>query len=130
MDTNAIIDLTGGLLPSTSEAWLENIINRNQQSLSVVTRIEVFAKPISVEEHATIQLLIDSSLIYGLTESVIQETIRLRQTYRRKLPDAIIAATALVHNLTLVTRDAAGFRAIAGLKVIDPHDAGNLPALP
>ncbi|MBC7448068.1 MAG: hypothetical protein H7330_08420 [Hymenobacteraceae bacterium] len=65
-----------------------------------------------------------------MDELVVQETIRLRRLHRRKRPDAIIiAATALVHRLTLITRNVADFRAIAGLTVLDPHDAASLPTL-
>lgn len=37
-----------------------------------------------------------------------------------KLADAVIAATALVHNLTLVTKDVDDFKRVPGLEVIDP----------
>jgi toxin FitB len=36
------------------------------------------------------------------------------------LADAIIAATALVHNLPLVTRNETDFKHVAGLRVINP----------
>ncbi|EMM77923.1 toxin-antitoxin system, toxin component, PIN domain protein [Leptospira santarosai str. 2000030832] len=50
----------------------------------------------------------------------MQETIRLRQAYKIKTPDAIIAATALVHGLTLVSRNVPDFSSISNLNVIDP----------
>lgn len=40
----------------------------------------------------------------------------------RKRVDTLIAATALVHDLTLVTRDIADFRGIPGLKIHNPWD--------
>jgi len=46
---------------------------------------------------------------------------------RIKLPDAIIAATALVHNLPLLTRNVADFQAITTLVVLNPHDSAQLP---
>ena len=94
----------------------------------MITRIELFAKPITAGEHTTIQALLDSSRAYGLTEPVIQRTIRLRRSHSCKMPDAIIAATALVHGLALVTRDG-GFCTITGLSLIDPHDPASLPAI-
>ena len=39
-----------------------------------------------------------------------------------KLGDAIIAATALVHNLILISRNTADFINIEGLDIIDPHN--------
>ena len=39
-----------------------------------------------------------------------------------KLPDAIIAATAINHNLILITRNVADFKKITRLKVLNPYD--------
>ncbi len=64
-----------------------------------------------------------------LSKPIAAATINLRRTYRRKLPDAVIAATGLIHQLPVITRDAAGFRSIAGLTVLDPHDSAALPSL-
>jgi predicted nucleic acid-binding protein len=51
---------------------------------------------------------------------VIAKTIELRKKYRIKLPDAIIAATAIVHELTLITRNTPDFKSINGLKLLSP----------
>ena len=55
---------------------------------------------------------------------MIAKSIELRQIRRMGLADAIIAATALVHAMPLVTRNADDFKAIEGLEVINPFDAG------
>ena len=49
---------------------------------------------------------------------------RLRVLMRRKmgLADAIIAATALVHGLKLVTRNVDDFKHIAGVEIVNPFD--------
>lgn len=46
----------------------------------------------------------------------------MRRKYKTKLPDAIIAATALVHNLTIISRNTADFKNIEGLKVLDLYN--------
>jgi predicted nucleic acid-binding protein len=51
----------------------------------------------------------------------VSRTIEIRKAYRIKLPDAIIAATALVNDYTLVSRNLGDFEKIEGLTVIDPH---------
>lgn len=48
-------------------------------------------------------------------------TIAIREIYKIKLPDAIITATALVYNLTLITRNISDFQNIESLKIINPH---------
>jgi len=48
--------------------------------------------------------------------------ISIRKIHRIKLPDAIIAATALVNGLELVTRNINDFKNIDGLNLINPWD--------
>jgi len=55
-----------------------------------------------------------------LTEEVEKQTIQIRKIKKIKLPDAIIAATAMVYNLTLVTHNMDDFKSIQGLKIINP----------
>ncbi|MBI1193471.1 MAG: PIN domain-containing protein [Bacteroidetes bacterium] len=50
------------------------------------------------------------------------KTAEIRKTYNIKLPDAIIAATSLAYDLTLLTRNTADFKNIIGVNVINPHD--------
>jgi tRNA(fMet)-specific endonuclease VapC len=38
-------------------------------------------------------------------DSIFKETIKIRKKYKLKLPDAIIAATAIVNNATLLSAD-------------------------
>lgn len=40
-----------------------------------------------------------------LDARIMDEAIRLRKTYRLKIPDAIVAATALTQQLPLLTAD-------------------------
>ncbi|CAB5495841.1 PIN domain-containing protein [Bathymodiolus thermophilus thioautotrophic gill symbiont] len=40
-----------------------------------------------------------------MSEDIKEQAIQLRQTHKLKTPDAIICATALVNNATLLTND-------------------------
>lgn len=53
----------------------------------------------------------------GLSEAVIAQTIQVRKAHSLKLPDAVIAATALVHTLQLVTANTADFQRVERLAV-------------
>jgi predicted nucleic acid-binding protein len=55
----------------------------------------------------------------------VDASILIRKKHKTKLPDAIIAATALVYDLTLITRNTSDFKCIAELKTIDPHSLNN-----
>ena len=59
-------------------------------------------------------------LVLPLTESVEERAIALRQERKMGLADAIIAATALVHGLTFVTRNVDDFKHIARLRLFNP----------
>jgi predicted nucleic acid-binding protein len=59
---------------------------------------------------------------YSLTSKVAELCISIRQKYRVKLPDAIIAATALYLSLPLMTRNVKDFSLIPDLKLINPFE--------
>jgi predicted nucleic acid-binding protein len=64
----------------------------------------------------------NTAFLFPLDEAVTKETILLRREHGKlKLGDAIIAATALIHELDLVSRTTSDFKNIKGLWVIDPH---------
>ena len=58
--------------------------------------------------------------VHPLDAAVIERAIALRQESKMGLADAIIAATALVHGLNLVTRNDGDFKHVAGLRVVNP----------
>lgn len=66
------------------------------------------------------QEFIQDATVLGLTSDVISECVKIRRSKKIKTPDAIIAATAIVHSLTLITSDS-DFNNIQGLQVIDPN---------
>jgi predicted nucleic acid-binding protein len=46
----------------------------------------------------------------------------IRRHYQTRLADALIAATALIHNLRLATRNLQHFTPIEGLQIEKPYD--------
>ena len=126
-DTNTIIDLVVGRLPIASIAWLEQELGQQTVAISVVTRIELLTKKEPASEYETMQSFVKSVDVLLLDELVTQQTISLRQQHRVKLPDAIIAATALAHGLSLLTRNMRDFQAVGGLRVMDLHSTVPLP---
>ena len=69
-----------------------------------------------------LQDFINNATVFGLEESIIVKTIAIRKNYGIKLPDAIIAATALTHGLILMTRNTKDFATILDLEVLNPHE--------
>ena len=61
-------------------------------------------------------------ILLPLNEATTKQTILLRRNYKKlKLGDAIVAATAIVYNLILVSRNTRDFINIKGLRVINPY---------
>lgn len=105
LDTNYIL----GLLKSSPRVQ-EDAVSRGllieQCAYSVITRIELLGFPgISEDESRLINQKLHQLTFLPLVESIEKRTIRLRQACRIKLPDAIIASTALEHGLELLTFD-------------------------
>jgi len=89
--------------------------------ISIITKIELlgFSKITKQEEEIIINLL-EELQIENLSNDIVDQAIKLRRKYKLKIPDAIIAATAIVNKATLVTRDIEHFERIKGLKIADP----------
>jgi hypothetical protein len=59
-------------------------------------------------------------------QGIAAKVIEIRKNYKIKLPDAIIAATALTENLSLVTRNIDDFQNIDNLELINPFDESQI----
>jgi predicted nucleic acid-binding protein len=122
IDTNTTIELVTQLLPPAGSAWVDAMVLRDEHAMSVINWIELLVNPQSAQEKQVLEAFIASSPVLPVDEAVVQQTIRLRQQYRTKLPDAIVAATAMANSLVLVSRNTSDFKKIVGLVVINRHD--------
>ena len=116
MDTNVAIDYIGGLLPQKANQWLD-ITVENDITISVINKIEILGFNTEREEDMLPfeELIATLELLY-VTDDIVKQTITLRKKYKIQLPDAIIAATALVYDLILLSRNEKDFKRINGLK--------------
>ncbi len=120
IDANVIIDYTSGTLEDEGSAFVEKVFNTGF-NISVIVKIEVLGYGNAPDKMQLLEAFLATATLLPLDDSVTQKTIDLRRTKKLKLGDAIIAATALIHNLTLITRNTADFKNINGLTVINPH---------
>jgi toxin FitB len=97
--------------------WQKSLIV-SESNISIINKIELLGFSMVTPE---IIEFTDSTNIINSTEDVANQTINLRKKRKIKLPDAIIAATALVHNLTLISRNTKDFDEIDGLQFINPY---------
>ena len=108
-DTNPLIYLLNG--SEKAAAYLDG----KQIWISVITELELFGKKgLSINEIREIEYLTENCLVADLNSDIKKITKKLLQTANIKLPDAIIAATAIYLGLPLLTFDT-GFNSIPGL---------------
>ena len=121
LDSNTVIEFLGGMLPASTVNQLNEIVDRDGHHLSVINQIELLGFNGSTTEMQTLEAFIMTSNVIPLHDAIVQKTIEFRKTYKIKLPDAVIAATTLVHGLTLITRNISDFEKIQELEVVDSH---------
>jgi predicted nucleic acid-binding protein len=88
--------------------------------ISVMSRIEVLGYPQTADQLQQAMRLLAYFEEIPLHEPIVQQTITLRQRYRIRLPDALIAATALDLGFPLVARNTQDFHTINGLIILNP----------
>lgn len=111
LDTNSAIYMLNGNL------CMQPYLKENL-AISFISEIELYPfKEITEEEEKTIEEFIKNCKLFEIDKSIIKQAIHIRQNYHNKLGDAIIAATAIVNNLTLLTADK-GFNKIKELNMI------------
>jgi predicted nucleic acid-binding protein len=99
LDSNVILYLSGN-------QTLAKYLHHKVLYASVITEMELLSfKKLSASEEKGIRSFLSEFRIIYIDEAVKSETMMLRRQYGLKLPDSIIAATAISLNLTLITAD-------------------------
>ena len=121
LDTNVIINYLDASLPVSAMQYLHTIVDEAPIIL-IITKMEALGYNFkSADEQKVMETLINASTVLNISNDVVYKTIDIKKTKKIKLPDAIIAASALVHNLIIISRNTSDFKNIEGLKVIDPY---------
>lgn len=100
LDTNIILYA----LQWNEEAY--TIIAEKSIVISVITKIELlWYHKINQNEYMNIKELLNTFQVIPLDESITQWTIDIKRKYNTKTPDSIIAATAQMYDIPLVSAD-------------------------
>ena len=121
MDTNIVLYYLNNQLDGEAYKFVYSIL-LIECNISIVNRIEIrsWNAPTKEVEREIINFL-DACTLFDLTLEVAEKAAELRRTYKKlAMPDTIIAATAIVNNMTLVSRNDKDFQQIKNLKYTNP----------
>jgi predicted nucleic acid-binding protein len=100
VDTNILLYLLSG------DDTIAELLNEKHIYVSFVTELELLGySNLSAMDLKAIQEIFQEVTIMDINAEIKKEVIALRKQYKLKLPDAIIAATAAVNHLPLLTAD-------------------------
>lgn len=118
LDSNIVIY---AFQPQYRDSALERFLAQGEFSASNLTRLEVMGYWRNSEaEFQQFGLFFDAMQIFAVSDEIIEHAIHLRRQRSMGLADAIIASTALLHQLPLVTHNTDDFKWISELQLIDP----------
>ena len=104
--SSLIIDTNIALYLLSGNEWLANTLNGYQIYLSFITELELLGyKGISPAEQKNVKRFISECTIIDINESIKKFVVEIRKAQSIKLPDSIIAATALYLEVPLFTAD-------------------------
>jgi|SRR6185312_55545 len=120
IDSNAVIDYLGGLMPESGMSFMNGVVN-DTPIISIITEIEVLGFDNPAEIETLLNQFIEDPVVIPLNDDIVKITIGIRKKNKIKTPDAIIAATAIILNYPLVTRNTSDFKKLEGLQIIDRY---------
>jgi len=117
-DTNIII-----YSAQEEGAYLHDIFENEGGHYSVVTMVETLGfHKMDKRQEGYLKLIFQRLKPLPITDPIIFKAIELRQKRKMTLGDALIAATAVIHNCTLYTRNVKDFDWITDLQIHNPMD--------
>jgi tRNA(fMet)-specific endonuclease VapC len=125
IDSNWVIPYLDG---DAAALQLLEVLAPDGIAISIITDLEIYhgvlRAPDPAQAEAQIQTFLDTVPLLSLTLAVARRCALLREMLRRqgkrikpRALDLIIAATALEHGLTLVTRNPDDFKDLPGLRL-------------
>ena len=119
IDTNILIYHTEG-----SEVvcnFIKDALAQKAFNVSVLTKIEFLGwDKHSPEGFEKCKRLINLSNVYLIDDDITERTIELKRRAKIKLADAVIAATALVNNFKLVTKNVDDYKGVKEPEIFNP----------
>ena len=101
--------------------FLRKMVENSDNYTSIVSKIEVLGfKELTQKDRFFLESAFNILNVISLSDEVAQRAVALKQQKKMSLGDSIVAATALVYDLELVTRNFDDFKGVKGLKLFNP----------
>lgn len=119
-DSSVLILFLNDALAPVHVQTLNDALDAGRGQISAVVRAEVLAW----SGHTALSLsvadeFLDAFQLVSVDAAVANEAARIRREHGLKMPDALIAATALVQSATLVTANSRDFRRVPALGLVE-----------
>jgi predicted nucleic acid-binding protein len=102
-------------------AYLRDIIVDQSSNISEISRLEVLGyHGLKQNEEIYFHDVFNFVTVIFPSQQIFDKAIQIRRQYNLKLGDSLIAATALISDLTIYTRNLNDFERIPDLKSINP----------
>ena len=122
-DTNTAIYYLQQQFPPLAEKFIDELLKESQPCISAITEIELLCwKTATQKDTEVLNSFISDAIVIELEKEIKLKTAEIRKLHKIKLPDAIIAANAVVYGYTLLTRNVGDFKNIDGVKMINPWE--------
>jgi len=119
-DTNVISDYFSASLPASGLQFMDSVIDA-VPNLSIITQIVLLCRKTDDDKEQRVKDFITDSEVLDITPEVIIHCVDIRRDKKVKTPDAIIAATAIANDYTLISNNDKDFKGLKGLKYINPY---------
>lgn len=122
IDTCAVIKYLENLFPPEAISFMDVLVD-DDCKVSFITKIELLVWNPSVPSDILIrEEFLDGSEIHYINDEIINLAIQIRKVTKIKLPDAVIAATAMANELVLLSDNDNDFKKVEplGLKYMNP----------
>lgn len=122
-DTNTAIYYLQNQFSPTAQRFMDELVKESRATISAISEIELLSwKAPSKKDKDLLISFINDSIVFELERDVKHKAVEIRTLNKVKLPDAIIAATAIVRDLALITRNISDFKRITGPRVLNPWE--------
>ena len=120
-DTNTAIYYIQQQFPLMAEKFMDKLQAEAQPCISAISEIELLCwKTATEKDLEVLNNFINDAVVIELEKAIKLKTADIRKKHKIRLPDAIIAGTAIVYGLILITRNEKDFKNITGLNMLNP----------